>query len=60
MARLIGRSCELDAFDPGDLRNLVTNRIARHMSDERLAELEAEERAEKADLERIIRGLERR
>jgi hypothetical protein len=60
MTRLIGRSCELDAFDPDDLRNLVTSRITRHMSDERLAELEAAEQAEKADLERIIRRLERR
>jgi hypothetical protein len=60
MTRLIGRSCELGAFDPDDLRNLVTSRITRHMSDERLAELEAEEQAEKADLERIIRRLERR
>jgi hypothetical protein len=60
MARLIGQSCELDALDPDDLRGLVQNRIARHMSDERLAELEAEEAAEKAEIMDIIEELEGR
>jgi hypothetical protein len=60
MARLIGQSCELDAFDPDDLRSLVQSRITLHMSDERLAELEAEEEAEKAEIMDIIEGLEGR
>jgi len=60
MTRLIGRSCELDAFDPDDLRNLVTSRITRHMSDERVAKLEAQEADEKAELRRIISRPERK
>jgi hypothetical protein len=56
---LIGQSCELDALDPDDLRGLVRDRITRHLSDARLAELEAEETAEKAEIMRIIDRLER-
>jgi hypothetical protein len=60
MARLIGQPCELDALDPDDLRGLVQSRITRHMSDERLAELEAEEAAEKAEIMDIVDQLEGR
>jgi hypothetical protein len=60
MGGLIGQSCELDALDPDDLRGLVDNRLARHMSDDRLEELEAEEEAEKAELADIIRRLGQR
>jgi hypothetical protein len=58
--RLVGQSCELDALDPDDLRSLVETRIARHMNGERLAELEAEEQAERAELMRLVQRLERR
>jgi hypothetical protein len=57
---LVGQSCELDALDPDDLRNLVRGRIARHMSDTRLAELEAEEAGEKAEIMRLVDRLEGR
>jgi hypothetical protein len=53
MARLIGQSCELDAMDPADLRGLIENRGRRHLSDERLAELEEQEAVEKAEMLRI-------
>jgi hypothetical protein len=55
MARLIGQSCELDALDPNDLRNLVRSRLVRHLSDVRLAELEAEEVAERDEIMRLVR-----
>jgi hypothetical protein len=55
---LIGRSCELDALDPADLRDMVRDSIAQHLSDERLAELEAEEAAERAEIMAIIERLE--
>jgi hypothetical protein len=57
---LIGRSCELDALDPDDLRTMVRDCLAQHMSDERLAALEAEEAAEKAEIMAIVAGLEGR
>jgi hypothetical protein len=57
---LIGRSCELDALDPAELRVLVETVIARHLSEARLTELEAEEAAEKAEIMRLVRRLARR
>jgi hypothetical protein len=57
---LVGQSCELDALDPDDLRGLVTGVVTRHMSDERLDELEAEEAAEKAEIMAIVDRMERR
>jgi hypothetical protein len=57
---LIGRSCELDALDPADLRGMVRDSLAQHLSDEHLAELEAEEAAEKAEILALVEGLERR
>jgi hypothetical protein len=56
---LVGQSCELDALDPDDLRGLVEDRVARHMSGARLAELEGEEAREKAEIMAIVRRLER-
>jgi hypothetical protein len=50
---LIGQSCELDALDPDILRGLIENRGRRHLSDERLAELEEQEAVEKAEMLRI-------
>jgi hypothetical protein len=60
MTGLIGQSCELDALDPDDLRGLVEDRLARHMSDGRLEELEEEEADEKDELARIINQLDQR
>jgi hypothetical protein len=60
MARLIGQSCELDAMDPADLRGLIEERGRRHLSDERLAELMAEEADERAEMLRIADRIERR
>jgi hypothetical protein len=57
---LIGQSCELDALDPADLRGMVESRLARHLSAARLAELEAEEAAEKAEIMDIVDQLEGR
>jgi hypothetical protein len=57
---LVGRSCELDALDPDDLRGLVQSRITRHLSDDRLAELEAEEASERAEIMRLVDRLEGR
>jgi hypothetical protein len=54
MARLIGQSCELDALDPVDLRDLFKSRLVRHLSDARLAELEAAEGAERTEIMRIV------
>jgi hypothetical protein len=56
---LIGRSCELDALDPADLRGMVEGCLAQHLSDERLAALEADEADEKAEIMAIVEGLER-
>jgi hypothetical protein len=57
---LVGQSCELDALDPVELRGLVEGVVSRHISDARLAELEGEERAEKDEITRLVRRLERR
>jgi hypothetical protein len=57
---LIGQSCELDALDPAVLRGMVEDCARRHLSDAHLAELEAQEAAEKAEIMRIVRRLERR
>jgi hypothetical protein len=53
---LVGQSCELDAVDPNHLRGLVEDRLTRHMSDARLAELEAQQAEEKAEMEAIWRA----
>jgi hypothetical protein len=55
MAYLIGQSCELDALDPDDLRGLMEGCLKRHLSDERLTELEAEEEAERAEIMQAVR-----
>ena len=60
MTSLIGRSCELDALDPLELRNMVEECVARHLPDWRLAELQAQESAEKAKLTRFADRIERR
>ena len=60
MTSLIGRSCELDALDPLELRNIVEECVARHLPDWRLAELQAQELAEKAKLTRFADRIERR
>lgn len=57
-ARLIGQSCELDALDPVDLRGLFESRATRHLSDARLAELEAAEAAERTEIMRIVARFE--
>ena len=59
MAQLIGQSCELDAMDPADLRRLIEDRGRRHLSDERLAELEEHEAVEMAEMLRIADRLVR-
>jgi hypothetical protein len=55
---LVGQSCELDAVDPNDLRGLVDSQLVRHMSDARVAELEAEEAEQKAEMEAISAAYE--
>jgi hypothetical protein len=47
-------------MDPADLRGLIEERGRRHLSDERLAELAAEEADEKAEMMRIADRIERR
>lgn len=52
-----GKSVELDAMEPQDLRNLVEGCILRHVNHDRLDRLKQVEELEKETLENIINNL---
>jgi hypothetical protein len=51
-------SCELDAIHPNQLRNIVTEAIQRHMSEEQFNELKGIEEDEREYLQKVVRFVE--